>query len=130
MIPAMTTATDFEAWRPDSLPNRLRLFRGQLGVSQREAAMRIGITPRIWQNMEDGRAVRSLHKHIAAIADAYGVDRDWLMWGGPLNEETPAGPNGPDGGSDECPQQGSNLRPADYQSVIVPLWSPSVVEAA
>lgn len=126
----MTTATGKAPWRPhDSLPNRLRLLRAEVGVSQKEAAMRIGITPRIWQNMEDGRAVRDLHKHVDAISRDYGVDRDWLMWGGALDAETPAGPDGPDEGG-ECPQQGSNLRPADYQSVIVPLWSPSVVEAA
>ena len=94
----MNTATGMDAWRPhDTLPNRLRLVRAEVGISQREGAIRIGITPRIWQNMEDGRAVRDLHKHIAAIATAYGVDREWLMWGGELDKEEPSDPNGPDG---------------------------------
>lgn len=110
----MTTATAAGAWRPhDSLPNRLRLVRAEVGISQKEGALRIGITPRIWQNMEDGRAVRDLHKHIASISDAFGVDRDWLMWGGTLS------PDG-DGPDDQCPHQGSNLGPADYKSVTLP----------
>lgn len=110
----MTTATAAGAWRPhDSLPNRLRLVRAEVGISQKEGALRIGITPRIWQNMEDGRAVRDLHKHIAAIADAYGVDRDWLMWGGSLS---PDGPSGGERFGDERPGGGAVLGPADYKS--------------
>lgn len=80
--------------------------------------MRIGTTPRIWQNMEDGRAVRDLHKHIAAIAREYDADRDWLMWGGPLNEETPAGPDGPDGGN-ECARRDSNPKPSGSPECVV-----------
>ncbi|QOC56055.1 immunity repressor [Gordonia phage Clown] len=80
-----------------------------MGISQKEAAVRIGTTPRIWQNMEDGRAVRDLHKHIAAIADAYNVDRDWLMWGGNLAPET----DGP-GGGEQSPLSDSDRRPLAY----------------
>lgn len=116
----MTTATsDASAWRPqDTLANRVRLVRSTIGISQREGALRIGISPRVWQGLEEGRSVRDAHRHIAAIADAFGVDRDWLLWGGPLDAETPEGPIGPGDGPDEgCPQQGSNLRPADYKGV-------------
>ena len=94
----MTTATLGNAWRPsDNLANRLRLVRMDLELSQRQAAERSGITARVWQNAEDGRAVRSQHAVIGAIALALGVDQEWLEHGGPLNAESPR-PGGPDGG--------------------------------
>ncbi len=114
----MTTATGTDPWRPsDSLANRLRLVRGELGLSQREAADRAGITARVWQNAEDGRTIRSERAVLAAIALAFGVDREWLLWGGALNAERPH-QGGPDGG-DECPQSGSNRRPADYKADVL-----------
>ena len=115
----MTTATDTSSqWRPvDSLANRLTLVRSELGISQREAAQRAGITARVWQNAEDGRTIRSERAVLAAIALAFNLDRDWLTWGGPLKSEKP-GPHGPDL-TDECPQPGSNRRPADYKSVVL-----------
>ena len=115
----MTTATDTSSqWRPvDSLANRLTLVRSELGISQREAAQRAGITARVWQNAEDGRTIRSERAVLAAIALAFNLDRDWLTWGGPLKSEKP-GPDGPDL-TDECPQPGSNRRPADYKSVVL-----------
>ncbi|QWY84737.1 immunity repressor [Gordonia phage YungMoney] len=112
----MTTATETRAWRPhDTLPNRLKLLRAELDISQKEGALRIGITPRIWQGMEEGRAVRDLHKHIAAIAEVYNVDREWLMWGGTLAPET----DGP-GGGEQSPLTGSNRRPLAYKVAAQP----------
>lgn len=77
-------------WRPaDTLAARAVLVRRQLGLSQREAAIRTGIGYGTWQGMEDGRAVRHLDQIVSAIVTAFGVDRDWLMWGGSLAD--PAG---------------------------------------
>ncbi|EAS0269343.1 helix-turn-helix transcriptional regulator [Salmonella enterica] len=112
----MTTATENRAWRPhDTLPNRLKLLRAELDITQKECALRIGVTPRIWQGMEEGRAVRDLHKHVQAIADAYGVDRDWLLWGGALAPET----NGPEGG-EQSPLPDLNRRPSAYKVRSLP----------
>lgn len=53
------------------------------------------------------------------IALMSGVPFKWLQTG-----ETPTG-NAPDGGS-ECPQSGSNRRPADYKSVVLAFPTPAV----
>lgn len=95
----MTTAANSAPWRPaDSLANRLRLVRAEKGLSQKEAAFACGISPRVWQNAEDGRSIRDEVQVLAAIAGYLEVDRDWLVWGGPLNAENPH-PDGPDGGT-------------------------------
>lgn len=84
-----------ERWIPrDTLAVRVLLVRTALGLSQREAAARSGLTFGSWQSMEDGRSPRDLPAKVARISVAFGVDRDWLMWGGPL-----ARPSGDDGGA-------------------------------
>lgn len=81
----MSTQTEHPAWRPtDSLAHRLVLLRHELGLSQREAAIRTGVSFGVWQGMESGRATRGVDRAVAAIADTLDVDRNWLMWGGPL----------------------------------------------
>ena len=72
-------------WIPgDTLATRVLLVRRELGVSQREAAERAGLTFGEWQSMEDGRSPRDLPSKVTRISLAFNVDRDWLMWGGPL----------------------------------------------
>jgi transcriptional regulator with XRE-family HTH domain len=67
----------------DTLAARLVLLRRELGWSQREAAQATGIPFGTWQGMEtDGRGSRDLDRHVMAIVEATGYDRDWLMWGG------------------------------------------------
>lgn len=89
-IITMTAQTDMTSrtpWRPaDTLAARAVLVRRQLGLSQREAAIRTRIGYGTWQGMEDGRAVRHVDQVVTAISDAFGVDRNWLMWGGPLSD--------------------------------------------
>ncbi|OZE98180.1 helix-turn-helix domain-containing protein [Rhodococcoides fascians] len=82
----MTTAAErVSGWRPtDTLENRLRLVRAEKKLSQRAAAELIGISAREWQSMEEGRAARRVDLKVAKIAEAMGVDREWLMWGGNL----------------------------------------------
>ncbi len=74
-----------EGWIPaDTLGTRLVLVRRQLGLTQRAAADKCGLTFGEWQSIEDGRAARGLDVKIARISLALGVDRAWLAWGGPL----------------------------------------------
>lgn len=68
----------------DTLAARLVLVRRQLGLTQREAAERCGLTFGEWQSMEDGRQARGLNSKIQRIALGLRVNRNWLMWGGPL----------------------------------------------
>ena len=80
----MTTETA-QSWVPeDNLANRLVLVRRALKMTQREAADAAGLTFGEWQSLEDGRAARGLDVKVARISAALRVDRDWLMWGGPL----------------------------------------------
>lgn len=92
----MSTETT-HAWRPtDTLAARLILMRRELGLSQREAAEKAGIPFGQWQGMEDGhRQPRGLDVKIQRIALAFNVDRNWLMWGGPLSSGAPTPPSGP-----------------------------------
>ena len=84
------------AWIPgDTLAARVVLVRRELGISQREAATQSGLTYGEWQSMEDGRSPRDLPAKIARIALAFDVDRDWLMWGGPLAPPAEPGGNAP-----------------------------------
>lgn len=78
----------------------MRLVRAEKKLSQREAAETIGITQREWQGMEEGRAARRIDVKVAKIALAFGVDRDWLMWGGPLVDPNPETPDDLTGGSE------------------------------
>lgn len=64
-------------------------MRAELHLSQREAASRCGISFGEWQSMENGADARALDRKIACIVEAFDVDRDWLMWGGRLDQDTP-----------------------------------------
>lgn len=91
----MTVSTEFNSgWVPsDSLANRLVLVRLDRKLTQRGAAEQCGITFGEWQGMELGRATRRVDVKVRQIAMALGVDRDWLMWGGPLAPEDDGGPS-------------------------------------
>lgn len=99
----MATAT----WRPaDTLASRLIQIRHELGISQREASLRTGVPFGTWQGMELGRDTRGLDRHVLAIVDALGVDRDWLMWG------SSSGRTAWYGRTADIPRQSSGERPA------------------
>ncbi|WP_109557403.1 helix-turn-helix domain-containing protein, partial [Mycobacteroides abscessus] len=99
----MTSATlPAQGWRPaDRFGHRVKLVRAELNITQKEAAERCGVTPREWQNMEDGRTPRRMDLKVRQIAMAFGVDRDWLMWGGELAPEGDGGPTGAAATSDK-----------------------------
>lgn len=74
-----------EKWiPPDTLAHRVLLVRTSLGLTQRQAAERCGIGFGTWQGMETGRSPHDMAGKISRISMALGVDREWLMWGGPL----------------------------------------------
>lgn len=84
----MTAQTERRAdWVPtDSLANRLRVLRHELGLDQREAAKMCGVGFGSWQGWELGRRPRD-YRDLFKVADTLGVDRDWLLRGGPLRPE-------------------------------------------
>lgn len=73
----------------DTLARRVLIARLDAGYSQREAALRCGLTFGEWQSIENGAAARGLNVKVQKIAEGLGYDRDWLMWGGPLRPEGP-----------------------------------------
>jgi Predicted transcriptional regulators len=69
----------------DSYANRLMLARAHAGhLSIREAAEKCGLNYASWANWERGTRSRTVVEDAEAIAEGLGVDRDWLLYGGPL----------------------------------------------
>lgn len=72
-------------WRPtDSLALRVWVVRRQLGLSQREFAVKCGLTFGEVQSLENGAHVRDEVRKIKSIARGTGADEGWLRDGGPL----------------------------------------------
>ena len=78
------------SWVPsDTLAARVTVLRSQLGMSRRQFAAHTGLTENQLQGIEEGRSPQKLPQKIQMICKATGVDRDWLMWGGPLKTNDP-----------------------------------------
>lgn len=56
---------------------KLRLLRGERHLTQAEAAERVGLSARGYQDLELG--VKPRYDALLRIADFYGVSVDWLM---------------------------------------------------
>jgi len=69
----------------DTFDHRLMLARSHAGrLSIQEAATKCGFTHQSWSNWERGRVPRDILDVAEAVAEGLGVDRDWLLHGGPL----------------------------------------------
>lgn len=78
-----------EAWVPtDSFAARLRLVRFELGASVEEICSATKVRPPTWSKWERGAEPRRMGAVVMQISEATGVDREWLMWGGPLGPST------------------------------------------
>lgn len=71
----------------DTLSNRIVLARRLAGMTIEEAAEATGLSKSSWANWENGMRPQRETDVIQTIAVALDVDRNWLMFGGPL---TPA----------------------------------------
>jgi len=84
---AMTSAVEREDWRPDdTLAARFLLVRTQLGKDRKAFAAMTGLTENQLQSIESGRSPRDLATKVHQVHLVTGVDREWLMWGGPLRD--------------------------------------------
>lgn len=71
----------------DSFGNRLMLARAYAGhLSIREAAELCDLGRGAWTNWEKGARPADIIDIATVVADKLGVDRDWLLFGGPLAE--------------------------------------------
>jgi transcriptional regulator with XRE-family HTH domain len=69
----------------DTFAARLTLARLHAGnLTLQEAAERCDLIGQSWSNWERGMVPRDKADVVEAISSGLGVDRDWLMWGGPL----------------------------------------------
>jgi hypothetical protein len=69
----------------DTFSARLVLARHHAGrLSIEQAAKRCGLRPGNWGHWEDGRLPRDKVDVASAVAEGLGIDRDWLLFGGPL----------------------------------------------
>ena len=102
-------------WVPqDTLAARVVLLRHTLGLSRRQFSQLTGVTEAALQGIEEGRSPHKLPEKIQKIHQATGVSREWLMWGGPLNDENPH-PGGPGGGG-ETADYGLKVRSSTHLS--------------
>lgn len=80
----MSTSTTIATWVPElTFGSRLFLLRRSLHKSVKEAAADTGLHYATWSTWENGRTPSNLAQVVSTIADTYGVDRNWLMWGQP-----------------------------------------------
>lgn len=82
----MADSTHPEGWVPsDTFGARLMLLRADLGnITVEAASKRCGLATATWATWERGANPRNMAVIVEQIHVATGVDRAWLMWGGPL----------------------------------------------
>lgn len=72
----------------DTFAIRLMLVRVHAGdLTQMQAAERTGLNYGSWSNWENGRQPRDKADVVQVISETFGIDRDWLMYGGALAPE-------------------------------------------
>ena len=80
--------------------SRLRIALSVRGLKNKDVAAEVGMVPSAFSKRARGALVMNVSE-VDRIAAAIGINRDWLLTGsGPMFDP-------------RCPQQGSNLRPAD-----------------
>lgn len=73
----------------DTFAHRLLLVRAQLHLTVKEASDRCGLNYGSWSKWERGALPRDKVEIADAIAEGLSIDRDWLLFGGPLTKPTP-----------------------------------------
>lgn len=72
-------------WIPtDTFGVRLAAVRAARGLNVKQAAEACGLSDESWRQWEHGTNPRALDNVARKIEEALGVDRSWLLAGGPL----------------------------------------------
>lgn len=74
-------AIELTAMQSSSLGERLRIARDQLGLTQEQAAKRIGVSRGLISQWENGVVSAISATHLSAAARALRVSLDWLLHG-------------------------------------------------
>jgi transcriptional regulator with XRE-family HTH domain len=83
-------------------------------MTQEQAAAACGLNRATWRLWEAGGSPRNMADVVAKITRGLGVDRDWLLWGGPLaSEDTDPGTSRPASVAFRAPA----ARPTDWYGV-------------
>lgn len=80
-------------------------MRHELGLTLEEAADQAGLKRPTWRTWELGAKPRDMARVVRRIAETFGYDEMWLMWGGPL------GAGQPDDDPGKHPQPATEGRP-------------------
>jgi hypothetical protein len=103
----------------DSFPIRLAITRAYMDWNYDQAERSTGINSESWRVWEKGRRHCSDVAGVARkIQAATGLSYQWLMLGGPLEEEAPM-PEPP-----AWAPRGSNPEPTDYKSALLLIEPP------
>jgi transcriptional regulator with XRE-family HTH domain len=79
----MKPPTTIRSLDTDAVKRRLRLRRNELGLSQREAAERSGVSKSVIEKYESRRGNRIPNTaQLVRLADVYGVSTDFILRGG------------------------------------------------
>lgn len=111
-------------WVPaDTFGTRLMLLRRHLDLTVEQAAERAGLSHATWSTWERGAMPRNLPSVVTAVVEAFGVDREWLLWGELARTQPPtpggrrAGRSGKRGGSADTGQYPVGIRPSSSLTV-------------
>jgi transcriptional regulator with XRE-family HTH domain len=68
----------------DTFSHRLLLARAELHLTIEQAAAKCGLLSQSWGQWERGSTPRDIVDVVEAVVEGLGIDRDWLLYGGPL----------------------------------------------
>jgi len=84
------SALDPGAIPADTFASRLMLVRVHAGyITIKDAAEKCDLNYGSWSNWERGSRPQELVEVVEAISTSLGIDRDWLLFGGPLTAPPP-----------------------------------------
>jgi transcriptional regulator with XRE-family HTH domain len=68
----------------DTFSHRLLLARAEMHLTIEQAAAKCGLLSQSWGQWERGSTPRDRVDVVEAVSEGLGIDRDWLLYGGPL----------------------------------------------
>jgi hypothetical protein len=78
-----------DSWVPDdTFGARLALVRQRMRWNVAQAERECGFGEGVWRTWEAGRRPQNMDEVVRSIVARTSADRDWLMWGGPLRQNS------------------------------------------